>query len=135
MEVDRLLFYLKWIRMRSDLVLGLFHLSGLTSQFLNGTHEFSDQVPFRMALLMDQFSHYGWPKRREFCGKECTRVPWTFPFKLTRTRSFRPARTDKWKATLVFIDEFFDFIEHSILLVKLRVCISKYLSGCLQFVD
>ena len=29
-------------------------LAGLTSQFLNGTHEFSELVPARMALLMNQ---------------------------------------------------------------------------------
>ena len=32
---------------------------------------------------------------------KCTRAPWTFPFKLASTRSFRPVRTDKWKTTLV----------------------------------
>ena len=31
---------------------GLSGLTGLTSQFLNGTHEFSDLVLARMALLM-----------------------------------------------------------------------------------
>ena len=34
-------------------------------------------------------------------GKKYTRVPWTFSFKLIRTSSFRPARTDKWKAAKV----------------------------------
>ena len=37
---------------------------------------------------------------RVVAGK-CTRALWTFPFKLVRTNSFRPARTDKGTATLV----------------------------------
>ena len=32
---------------------------------------------------------------------KCTRAPWTFPFKMDRTNSFRPGRTNKWKATSV----------------------------------
>ena len=43
-------------------------------------------------------------KAREFgelWQEKCTRAPWTFPFKLARTSSFRPARTDKWKTTII----------------------------------
>ena len=87
-----------------------FHLPGLagpTSQFLNVTHEFSELVLARMSLLMDQ-SRSVLPlrsaKAREFGDwlwrEKCTRAPWPFPFKLARTSSFRPARADKWKATL-----------------------------------
>ena len=54
-----------------------------------------------MALLMDQ-SRSVLPlrsaKAREFgelWREKCTRAPWTFPFKLVRTSSFRPARPGK----------------------------------------
>ena len=36
----------------------------------------------------------------ELWREKCTRAPWTFPFKLARTGSLRPARTSKRKATL-----------------------------------
>ena len=61
----------------------------------------------RMALLVDQI-HSVLPlrsaKTREFgelWRAKCTRAPLTFPFKLVRTSSIRPARTDQWKANLV----------------------------------
>ena len=59
-----------------------------------------------MVLLMDQ-SRSVLPLRSakafESCGVK-RRAPWTgFPFKLTRTSSFRPTRTDKWKATSVSV--------------------------------
>ena len=38
----------------------------------------------------------------ELWREKCTRMPWTFPVKLARTSSFQPARTGKWRATLVF---------------------------------
>ena len=37
----------------------------------------------------------------ELWREKWTRVHWTFPFKLTRTSSFRLASTNKWKTTLV----------------------------------
>ena len=70
---------------------------GPTSRFLNGTHEFSELVRARMVQLMGQ-SRSVPPLRsakvwgfRELRREKCTRVgvPWTFPFKLTRTSSFR----------------------------------------------
>ena len=85
------------------------HISGLAgpSQFLNGTHEFSELLLARIVLLVDQ-SRSVLPlrsaKAREF-GKlwweKCTRAPWTLPLKLARTSSFRPTRSDRWKATYV----------------------------------
>ena len=50
-----------------------------------------------------QFSRFCCRKRGnlESCGGEnCTRAPWTFPFKPVRTSSFGPVRVDKWKETL-----------------------------------
>ena len=86
-----------------------FHLSGLsgqTSQFLNGTHEFLELVLARMSLLID-LSRSVLPlrsaKAREFgelWREKCTRTPWTFQFKLARSISFRPAGSVKWKTTL-----------------------------------
>ena len=80
-------------------------LAGPTSQFLNGTHEFSELVLARMTLLVDQ-SRSVLPlqsaKAREFgelWREKCTRALWTFPFKLGRTSSFMPARTDQLEAT------------------------------------
>ena len=78
-----------------------FHVSGPTSQFLNGTYELSELVLVRMALLMDQ-SRSILPlrsaKAREFgelWRKKYTRMPWTFPFKLARTIFFGwPERTN-----------------------------------------
>ena len=35
----------------------------------------------------------------ELWRENCTRAPCTFPFQPARTSSFRPARTNKWKAT------------------------------------
>ena len=68
--------------------------------------EFSELVLAGIALLVDQ-SHSLLPlrsaKAREFgelWREKCTRAPWTFQFKLVRTSSFRPARTDRWKANL-----------------------------------
>ena len=54
-----------------------------------------------------QFSRSGWRKRGarefgEFWREKCTRAPWTFPLKLARTSSSRPARTDTWKETEVW---------------------------------
>ena len=48
----------------------VFGLSSPISQFLNGMHEFG-----------------------VVAGKNCPRAPWTYPFKLARTSSFRPGRT------------------------------------------
>ena len=90
----------KKIHFQSEVALHLFGLTGLTSQFLNGTHEFSELVLARMVLLMDE-SRSVLPlrsaKAREFgelWREKCTRAPWTFPFKLARTSSFRPVRMD-----------------------------------------
>ena len=77
-----------------------FHISGLagpTGQFLKGTHEFSELVLPRMALLIDQ-SRSVLPLRSvearilESCGEEnCMRALWTFPFIMARTSFLRPA--------------------------------------------
>ena len=72
-------------------------IAGPTSQFLNGTHEFSELVLARIALLMDQSRSVlslRSAKARELSREKCTRTHWTFPFKLVRTSSFRPARTN-----------------------------------------
>ena len=87
-------FKLKFILLKSVPFRGCdrFHLSCLAGppcQFLNGTHEFR--------------SRSGRPKHGNLgsCGRnKCARTSWTFPFKLARTSSFRPARTGKWKTTL-----------------------------------
>ena len=106
----------------------LSDLAGPSSQSLNRTQELPGLFLARMALFMDQsclILPFRSAKAQEFgewwrenvrarlgllhlssgiwrmvAGK-CTRAPWTFPFKLARTRSFRPVRTDKWKTTLV----------------------------------
>ena len=82
-----------------------FHLTSRTRQFLNKMHEFSELVLSRMALLKDQ-SRSVLPLRTskarnlESCvAKKCTRAL-NPAVKLTRTSSFRPARTDKRKATI-----------------------------------
>ena len=75
-----------------------FHFSGLAdpdSQSLNGTHEFAELVLARMTLLMDQ-SRSVFPLRSEF--QELWRASWTFSFKLARTGSSWPARTDSGQA-------------------------------------
>ena len=78
-------------------------MSGLadpTSQFLNGTREFSELV-----LFMHQSRSVLPPrsaKAREFgelWREKCTRAPCTLSLKLARTSSFRVSRTGKWKAT------------------------------------
>ena len=38
----------------------------------------------------------------ELWREKCTCTPWTFPFKLARTSSFRPARMNIWKVTYVY---------------------------------
>ena len=64
-----------------------------------------------MVLLMDQCCSVlplRSAKAREFgelWREKCTRVPWTFPFQITRTSSFRSARTNKCKATLVYFNQ------------------------------
>ena len=73
-----------------------FHLSGLTgptSQFLHGTHEFSELVLARAA----QFSRSGRRKRGnlESCGGKMYALALDLSFKLARTGSFRPARPNK----------------------------------------
>ena len=79
-----------------------FHSSGLsgpTNQFLNGTHVFSQPIVAKMALgsvLLLRSAKV--PEFGELWHEKCTRAAWTFPFKLARTSSFRPARTNK-KAT------------------------------------
>ena len=66
---------------------------------------FSRMIMARRALLRDQ-SRSVLPLRSanlESCGgKNCTRAPWTIPFKLAKTSSFQSARTDKWKRTSFF---------------------------------
>ena len=109
--LEKLLNSVQWWLWPQEITTGLyitFHMSRLacpTSQFLNGTHKFSELVLARMAMPMDQ-SHSVFPlwlaKVREFgelWREKSMCVPWIFPFKLARTSSFRPARTDKWKAT------------------------------------
>ena len=58
-----------------------------------------------------QFSRPDRPKRGklELWWGKCTRVSWTFLFKLARTSSFRPVRTDKWKATRTWYTNFQQF--------------------------
>ena len=69
-------------------------------------NEFSELVLARMDLLMDQSCSVlplRSAKAREFgelWREKSTRAPWAFSFKLARTSSFRPARTDKLNATL-----------------------------------
>ena len=73
----------------------------LSTQFLNGTHEFPELVLSRVALLMDQSGSISVLQSAKARGsgdlwrEKCTRAPWSFPFKLIRTSSFRPVRTDK----------------------------------------
>ena len=69
----------------SQIILHFYGLTGPTSQFLNGPHEFSDLVLARMALLMDQ-SRSVLPlqsakarKLGELWRENRTRAPWTFP--------------------------------------------------------
>ena len=74
-------------------------LAGPTSQFLNGTHAFSELVLARMALLMDQ-SRTLHPlqsaKARELVVAH-TRASWNFPFKLARTSA---GQNEQYKVTL-----------------------------------
>ena len=81
-----------------------FHLPDPTSQFLNRTHEFSELVLARMALLMDQ-SRSVLPlrsaKAREFgelWREKCTHAPWTFPFKLVRTSFFSAGQSGQMES-------------------------------------
>ena len=76
-------------------------LAGSTSQ-LNGTNVFSELVLARMdqsrsvlPLLLPKAREFG-----ELWRENCTRAPWTFPFKPVRTSSFGPVRADIWKETL-----------------------------------
>ena len=99
----------RWCLTNDSITWFAFHLSDLagpTSEFFNGTHEFSGLVLARMSLLMDQ-SRSVLPlrsaKAREFgelWREKYTRAPLTFPFKLASTSSFRLVRTDKWKSGL-----------------------------------
>ena len=76
-------------------------LSGPTSLFLNGTHKFSELALARMVLLTDK--NRSVPPLRltkarepgELWREKNVRAPWTIPFKLVTTSSFRPARPDK----------------------------------------
>ena len=74
-------------------------------QFLNETPEFSrtgsgqigpapGSEPLSSPAPVGQSAGIG-----ELRREKCTRAPLIFPFKLTRTSSFRPAKTDKWKET------------------------------------
>ena len=92
-------------RISSHYLRSFFYLSGLanpTSQFLNGTHKFSDLVLTRMALFKDQRCSDLPLLSAKALENKCTRAPWTFPCKLVRTRPFRPARKHKWKAALSY---------------------------------
>ena len=100
-------------------------LAGPTSQLLNETHEFSELVLARLTPLMDKsrsvFSlRLAKARAREFgefWREKCTRAPWTFPLKLARTSSSRPARTDTWKATEVWTGKMkFDLV------LLLKIC-------------
>ena len=83
------------------------YLSGFaspTSQFLKWNARVlrtgsGQNVPAHAWIRAAQFSCSGRPKRENM--KMC--APWTFPFKLCRTSCFRPARTEKWKAIIVYI--------------------------------
>ena len=79
-----------------------FVQSGRTDQsVLKWAQQFSELVLARMALFMNQSNSVLPREFGELWREKCTRAPWTFPFKLARTGSFRPARTDRWKATVV----------------------------------
>ena len=53
-SIRKCAFCLENLCVSTKVAFHLSGLSGLTSQFLNGTHEFSELVLARMALLMDQ---------------------------------------------------------------------------------
>ena len=96
-----------------------FHLPGLsgpTNQFLNGTHEFSQLVLPRMALLVDQrhsilpFTSAKARKFEELWRENCTRRPWTFPFNLAkRTWGDREGHWGCWPGYVDATEVIFSF--------------------------
>ena len=86
----------------------LSDLAGPTTQFLNGTHEFSELVLAKMSLLVDQSRSVlllRLAKAREF-GElrrdKCTRAPWTFPLKIGQKQFFSASKNRLMENDLSF---------------------------------